>query len=72
MNVKYNRRALDLARSTERRLQKLPGLIRREFHAGSDRQLSALAKIERAIELVSIETRRHRHELEQTLKGESK
>lgn len=67
MKSKYNKRLLDLARSSEQRLRKLPALIRRELRAGTDRQISALSKIERAIELVAIETRHQREELEKTI-----
>ncbi len=64
MQSKYNARLLQLARSTERRLKKLPGLIRREFRAGSDRQMHALRRVERSIEIVATETKRQREELE--------
>jgi hypothetical protein len=67
MSAKYNKRLLQLARSTERRLKKLPGLIRREFRAGSDGQLHALRKLERLIEITAIETQRQREELEKSL-----
>lgn len=64
MPHKHNRRLLELARSTESRLKKLPGLMRKEFRAGSDRQLAALARVERAIEIVARETKLQREELE--------
>lgn len=64
MNNKYNKRMLQLVRATERRLQKLPAIIRKEFRAGSDRQIHALRKIEHAIALVARETRQQRQLLE--------
>jgi hypothetical protein len=69
MPTKYNTRLLQLARSTERRLKKLPSLIRREFRAGGDRQLSALRKIERSIDLVALETKRLGQVLERDADG---
>ena len=63
-NIKYDKRVLALVRSSEKRLRKLPGLIRREFRAGSDRQLHALRKVEHAIELVARDTERQRELLQ--------
>lgn len=67
MQSKYNKRLLDLARSSERRLKRLPALIRKELRAGADREMNALAKIEKTIELVAAETRHQREELERTI-----
>jgi hypothetical protein len=64
MNNKYNKRILQLVRATEKRLGKLPALIRKEFKAGSDRQLHALRKVEGAIESVARETKQQRELLE--------
>ena len=61
MKNKYNKRMLELARATEKRLQKLPAIIRKEFRAGSDRQVHALRRIEHAIELVARDTGRQRY-----------
>lgn len=66
MPHKYNKRLLELARSTESRLKKLPGLMRKEFRAGSDRQLAALTKVERAIEIVAREMQLQREHFEKS------
>ncbi len=66
MNNKYNKRILQIVRATEKRLHKLPALIRREFRAGSDRQVHALRRIESAVEQVARETERQRILLEQS------
>jgi hypothetical protein len=63
-NTKYDTRILALARSSEKRLRKLQALIRREFRAGSDRQLNALSKVEHAIALVARDTERQRELLQ--------
>jgi hypothetical protein len=68
-NMKYNKRLLELVRSADNRLKKLPSLIRKEFRAGSDRQRNALRKLERAIELVAREMKYQRDLLEKTVDG---
>lgn len=69
MSNKYNKRVLDLVRTTEKRLRKLPAIIRKEFRAGSDRQLHALRRVEHAIGLVARETQQQRQLIEAALVG---
>jgi hypothetical protein len=68
-NMKYNKRRLELVRSADSRLKRLPSLIRKELRAGSDRQLNALRKLERTIELVAREMKYQRDLLEKTVDG---
>jgi hypothetical protein len=58
------RRMVELAQSTERRLRKLPKLIRKELRSGFDRQVALLRQIESSIELVAHELNRQREDTE--------
>ena len=61
-----NTRMLLLARSTEARIKRLPSLVRREFRVCANRQVNALAKIDRELEILSRELERQRVQLEKT------
>lgn len=64
MQSKYNKRALQLARSIDHRLKKLPRFIRREFRATAGRQSYAMRSVEQAISGFAAELREFREERE--------
>ncbi len=64
MQSKYNKRALQLARSIDHRLKRLPRFIRREFRTTADRQSHALRSVEQAMSSLAAELREFREERE--------
>lgn len=65
-NKKNSKRLLGVAQLIERRLKKLPALIRSEFRRSASRQVSAMTRIERVVDLVTREVERQRAKLEES------
>jgi hypothetical protein len=64
-----NDRLTSLLKATERRLKRLPGVIRSAFRDGASQQLEALARIEHQIEIIAEEVARQRREMERDAGG---
>jgi len=68
-NKTNNKRLLGAAQSIERRLKKLPALIRAEFRRSAGRQVSAMARLEKVVDLLTREAERQRLQLEELSKA---
>jgi hypothetical protein len=67
MPKKFNKRYMQLARSIENRLRKLPKTINRGLRSGADRQVATLKRVEKGIDIVAREIACQREELEKDL-----
>ena len=63
-NRTNNKRLLTAAQSMERRLKKLPEVIRVEFRESASRQVRAMSRLERSIEALMREVERQRSRME--------
>ena len=67
MQTNNNKRLLKLAQSTEARLKGLPKIIRQEFRSSANRQVNALLRLERAVDIATKATERQRASLEKSV-----
>ena len=71
MQSNNTKRLLKLAQSTETRLKTLPKMIRREFRSSANRQVNALLRLERAVEIATTAAERQRSLLERSMHSHS-
>ena len=71
MQTNNTKRLLKLAQSTETRLKALSKTVRREFRSSANRQVNALLRLERAVEIATRAVERQRSLLERPLSHRS-
>ena len=64
MQTNNTKRLLKLAQLSEARLKALPKMIRREFRSSANRQVNALLRLERAVDIATKATERQRAALD--------